>query len=137
MSIIRIQKNPTGRQLSVFAGAWLIFLGAVAWADWRHGRPRVAEALAIAAVGLPLVGLVSRKALRYVFLGMSYATYPIGLVVSHVALGVVYYLALTPVGLTMRALGRDPLERKFKPDEKTYWMPRKTTRTVQSYFKQD
>jgi ABC-type uncharacterized transport system permease subunit len=137
MSIIRINKNPTGRQLFVFSMAWLVFLGSVALADWRHGRPRAAEALGIAAAALPLAGLASRSIPRYAFLGLSYLTYPIGLVLSHVALGVVYYLALTPVGLTMRAMGRDPLERKFKPDEKTYWIPRTKARTVQSYFKQD
>jgi len=137
MSIIRINKNPTGRQLFVFSIAWLVFLFAAALADRRHGHPRAAEALGFAAVALPLAGLASQRLLRYAFLGLSYATYPIGLVISHIALAVVYYVALTPVGLTMRALGRDPLERKFEPEKKTYWTPTKTNRSVESYFKQD
>jgi hypothetical protein len=137
MSLIRISKNPQGRQLAVFALAWLVFVGSVGVADWHHGRPRAAEIMWTAAVALPLSGLVSRRPLKYAFVGLSYATYPVGLVVSHIALAIVYFLALMPIGLAMRALGRDPLERKFDPALKSYWMPRATGKPPQSYFKQN
>jgi ABC-type uncharacterized transport system permease subunit len=137
VSLIRISRNPPGKQLLVFAIAWAAFVGSVGLADWRHGRPHVAETLWTIALLLPLSGLVSRKPLQYAFVGLSYATYPIGIVISHVALAVVYFLALTPIGLAMRALGRDPLTRKFDPEQKSYWIPRTATRTPESYFKQN
>jgi hypothetical protein len=137
MSLIRISKNPPARQLLVFAACWLVFVGSIGLGDWRHGRPRAAEVLWAAAVLLPLTGLVSRKPLRYAFVGLSYATYPIGIVVSHVALAVVYFLVLMPIGLAMRAAGRDPLSRKFDPSHKSYWIRRTTDRSPESYFKQN
>jgi len=43
---------------------------------------------------------------------------------------------LTPIGLIMRALGRDPLQRRFAPDRTTYWAHRTTERDAESYFRQ-
>jgi hypothetical protein len=137
MSLIRITRNPTDRQLFVFGASWLVFLSALAAAGWMRGRPSHAEALEVAAVALPLAGLASRTLMRLAFVGLSYATYPIGVAVSHLMLAVFYYLALTPIGLTMRLLGRDPLDRKFDPGAKSYWKARKADKPVESYFKQD
>ena len=41
------------------------------------------------------------------------AAEPIGLALSHVILGAVFYIVFTPVGLVMRLLGKDPLHRRF------------------------
>jgi hypothetical protein len=71
-----------------------------------------------------------------VYLGLSYATYPIGFAVSHVILVLVYCVVLTPIGLTMRLFGYDPLARRFDAGAKTYWTPRNKAKTVESYFKQ-
>ena len=70
------------------------------------------------------------------YVGLSYATYPVGFVVSHAVLALVYFLALAPIGLTMRLLGHDPLSRKFEPGTKSYWKPRDGKRTAESYFNQ-
>jgi hypothetical protein len=137
MSMIRISKNPTGRQLLVFAASWLVVVGALGIEGWLRGRHRYAEILWITAAALPVAGLGSRRILRLAFVSVSYATYPIGIAVSHVVLALVYYLALTPIGLTMRMLRHDPLARGFDPSAQSYWIPRKTNRTPESYFKQD
>jgi Saxitoxin biosynthesis operon protein SxtJ len=136
MSLIRINRNPSGRQLAVFAAAWIVFLGALGAKEWLRGRDLAAEILWTLAAAAPLAGLFSREALRLVYLGLSHATRPIGVVVSVVVLAVVYYLALAPIGLTMRLFGRDPLARKFEPEAQTYWKPRKAMRPVASYFDQ-
>jgi hypothetical protein len=136
MSLIRINVNPSGRQLLVFAAAWLAFLGIIGAENWHHGRHATAAALWTLAGLVPLAGLFSRAALRFVFVGLSYATRPIGIVVSFVVLALVYYLVLTPVGLIMRLLGNDPLSRKFEPDSESYWTPRDRTKPVESYFDQ-
>jgi hypothetical protein len=136
MSLIRINLNPSGRQLMVFATAWLLFLGAIGAENWHHGRHTVAAILWVLAGLVPLVGIFSRGALRFVFVGLSYATRPIGIVVSFVVLALVYYLALTPIGLTMRLLRHDPLSRKFEPDAGSYWSTRPKTKPIESYFDQ-
>jgi len=137
MSLIRISRNPTVRQLLVFAATWALFFGAVGLAAWRNGRDLRAEVAWGLAVVVPLAGLASRRLLELAYVGLSYATYPIGVAVSHIVLALVYYLALTPIGLTMRLLRRDPLERKFDPTARSYWIPRNTTKPVESYFRQD
>ena len=137
MSLVRITKTPSARQLLVFAASWLVFLGALGLAGWARGRHRHAEVLWCLATALPLAGLASRRILRVAFVGLSYATYPVGIVVSNVILALVYYLALTPIGLTMRLFRYDPLARSFDPKAKSYWIPRKTNKPAESYFKQD
>jgi hypothetical protein len=137
MSLVRITKNPTARQLLVFAVSWLLFFGALGLAGWLRGRHRHAAMLWALAAALPLAGLASRRILRFAFVGLSYATYPIGLVVSYIVLALVYYLALTPIGLTMRLFRYDPLARTFDPAAPSYWIPRKKNTPPESYFKQD
>jgi ABC-type uncharacterized transport system permease subunit len=136
MSLIRIERNPTNRQLLVFGAAWLVFFALWGGASQVRGHPFAAKALWVAAVVIPLLGAASRKALRVAYVAMSYATYPIGYVVSHVLLAVVYFLVLTPIGLAMRLLGNDPLSRKFDPGAGSYWKARPKAKPVESYFNQ-
>jgi hypothetical protein len=46
----------------------------------------------------------------------------LGFISSHVILALVYYLVLTPMGLVMRVLGKNPMP--LQPDENTqsYWI---------------
>ena len=39
-------------------------------------------------------------------------------------MGLVFYGAVTPTALIMRALGKDPLRRRFDHDAKSYWIER-------------
>jgi hypothetical protein len=137
MSIIRISKNPSARQLAVFAAAWFVFLGLSGIACWHRGRHPAADALWVLAAGVPLAGAVDRRILRHAFVGLSYATYPIGVVVSHVVLAIVFFLVLSPIGLAVRLLGHDPLARGFDRGAKSYWRRRDMTKPVGSYFNQD
>jgi hypothetical protein len=48
----------------------------------------------------------------------------LGAVVAPIVMAIVYILVLIPIGLAMRASGKDPLSRKMDPNEKSYWIPR-------------
>lgn len=48
----------------------------------------------------------------------------LGKIVSPLALGVLYYAVLTPLGLIIRLAGKDSLRLKFEPEAKTYWIGR-------------
>jgi len=65
-----------------------------------------------------------------------YATYPIAWMVSHLILGVAYYLVATPIGLAMRLFGRDPLRREFDKSAQSYWIARRPNRDNARYFRQ-
>jgi ABC-type uncharacterized transport system permease subunit len=96
----------------------------------------LAESLWATAAVVPLAGVASRTLLRLAYVGMSYVTFPVGFVASYIVLALVYFLALTPIGLTMRLFGHDPLSRKFEPDAASYWKPRSKNKTPESYFNQ-
>jgi len=48
----------------------------------------------------------------------------LGKVVSPIALGILFYAVITPIGLIIRLTGKDPLRLKFDPDAESYWIPR-------------
>lgn len=136
MSLLRINKDPSRRQLFVFAAAWLAFVSVLGARSWMHSRPILAMGLWALAAAVPATAVAGTGVLRRVYLGLSYATYPVGLVVSTVVLALVYYLALTPIGLTMRLLGHDPLARRFDRKASSYWKPRAQGKSAGSYFNQ-
>ena len=45
-------------------------------------------------------------------------------VVSPIALGILFYGALTPIGFLVRLAGKDPLRLKFDPATDSYWIVR-------------
>ena len=137
MSLVRIERNPSGRQLLVFGAAWLAFFGLAGLLAWHRVHQAPAELLLAVAAAVPLSGAFSRTIPRLAYVGLSYATYPVGFVASYIVLAAVYFLVVTPMGLVMRLLGRDPLSRAFDPGAKSYWTARDEKRTVESYFKQD
>jgi len=137
LSIIRIHRDPTRRELCVFALVWLVFFGVVASLVWsRGGAGLVAMGIGAAAVIVPLAGMLCPRFLRIVYLGMAYAAFPIGFVVSYLLLAVVYYLVLTPTGLLMRALGHDPMGRRFDRGAASYWVARGGPPSADRYFRQ-
>jgi hypothetical protein len=136
MSLLRINHHPSRRQLVVFAVAWLVFFALAGAVSWAKDRPPAAIVLWAMAGAIPLAGIASAKFLRSVYLGMSYAAYPIGFVVSHVVLAILYYAVLTPIGWLMKLGGYNPLARRFDRMAPTYWQPRGGPKTPDTYFRQ-
>jgi len=137
MGIIRINKDPSRRELAVFGLIWLVFFGFVGSIVLsKTDSMPVASAIWAVAVVVPVIGRIVPAAMRVVFLGMSYAAFPIGFVLSHVILAIVYYLIMTPTGLLMRLFGYDPMTRRFDPDAKTYWQCREQPDRIERYFRQ-
>ena len=70
------------------------------------------------------------------FVGLSLLAFPIGYVVSFVALALVSSFLITPIGLVFRLLGRDPLYRKPDANCGTYWISRGEAPPAKRYFQQ-
>lgn len=45
-------------------------------------------------------------------------------VVNPIIMGLMFFVAVTPVGLLMRMFNARPLSLKFDPDAESYWIPR-------------
>jgi hypothetical protein len=45
-------------------------------------------------------------------------------IVNPLVMGLLFFLTVTPIALIMRAVGKDPLHRKFDGQAKSYWIER-------------
>jgi predicted membrane metal-binding protein len=104
----------------VFAG----FFALVAlWPLWRGGSARL---WALVVAGAFLTTALSWPAL---LAPMNRAWTQIGLllhrIVNPIVMGIIFYGAITPLGLVMRWAGRDPLRLRRDPGASTYWIERR------------
>jgi polyferredoxin len=135
MAMISINWNPSRRELRQFAGLCLVFFGGIAaWMYARHGAGPWPTTLAALAVGLGIPGLAFPVLLKPIYVGWMAAAFPIGWTVSHVLLGVIFYGIVTPIGLLLRLIGRDPMNRKFEPQAKSYWIEHEPAESAR-YFR--
>jgi hypothetical protein len=103
----------------VFAAVFLI---VAAWPLLGGGTPRwwaLVLAVGFGAVALVRPVLLAGLNRQWTKLGILLSR-----VVSPVALGLLFYAVLTPIGVLMRLTGKDPLRLKREPGARSYWMPR-------------
>lgn len=138
MALIKINWNPERRELRMFAALWLPLFALVVGSmlHFRFGLPLAAKWVWAVGAGLAVLGLASSSIARLVYVGLICLTFPIGFVVSHVAMLVIYFLVLTPIGLCLRIFGYDPMERRIETDKESYWHARDPKRKASSYFRQ-
>jgi hypothetical protein len=135
--MLPINWNPGAPELRSFARLWfplfVAMIGGVLW--WRFELANAAlwtwgiGALAAIAV------LANSRVARGVFVGLMVVTYPIGLVVSTVALALLFYLLFVPLGWGMRLAGRDPLRLRTR-GETSQWQPIQQDVDAQRMFRQ-
>jgi hypothetical protein len=138
MALIEIRSDPTRRELRQFALFWLpVFCAAVgSLLVYRYAAWSAAIGLGVCGLLAIVVGIVRPEWMRIVFVGWMCAAFPIGWTVSHLLMGMIYFLVITPIGLAMRLLGRDPLERRFDRTAETYWARRDERVDSSRYFRQ-
>jgi len=138
MSLVEINWNPEKGQLRMFGLTAVLVLGiAAVILRFVFGVAGIA-AILVAGAGLCIfvVSLVSVKAARIIYLGLTFAALPVGFVMSILLMAAFYFFILTPVGLVFKLLGRDALARKFKADTPTYWTSRQHRDDLERYFHQ-
>lgn len=135
--MIEINWNPDRKELRVFSVLWLLFFCLVAGLIYaRTGSGVAAGTIGGAALLADLLGLCFPRFMRLMYVGWMLAVFPIGWVVSHVAIAVVYYLVLTPIGLVMHLSGRDALGRVWDRSAESYWQPHEDPDDPERYFRQ-
>ncbi len=137
MAVIEINRTPTRRDLLVFGLLLPTFFAIIGLLVWRR-TAALTPATALWAVGgtLSAIYAVWPASRRTIYVGWMTAVYPIGWTVSHLLLGIVYFVVITPIGLTMRVLGRDPMARRFDRSASSYWVPRDPAGRVNRYLRQ-
>lgn len=56
--------------------------------------------------------------------------------VSPVIMAILFYGTILPIGLLMKALGKDPLRLRLEKDVKSYWLPRTEDRQPNASMRQ-
>jgi hypothetical protein len=104
----------------VIAGVCLL----VALGPLRHGHASRWWAFAVASV-FALVALLKPVLLARLNRLWTKLGVLLGKVVSPIALGILFYGALTPMAIVMRVTRQDPLRLKIDHDADSYWIERK------------
>jgi Saxitoxin biosynthesis operon protein SxtJ len=135
--MLQINRNPSARDLRSFARIWfplfVAFLGAMLW--WRGNQATAAYVVWGVGALVAAAVLASQAIARRVFVGLMIVTYPIGLVVSTIALALLFYLVFTPLGWAMRLAGRDPLRLRARA-ARTEWHPVQQSDDPKQAFRQ-
>ena len=138
MALIKINWNPARKDLRDFGRIAIIatFLLAILLHVIKGLTLKWCAVIVGFGLFVFLCSLISIKVTRWIYLGLTLLTFPIGMVVTFVLMAVFYYLLLTPVGLLFRLLKRDPLRRKFDSSVESYWIQRRPTDNIKRYFNQ-
>jgi hypothetical protein len=148
MPVLEINWSPDRRQLRQFAYIWLVgFVLVGLLVAWRVGAlasgtpvgwhqpwtaPLVIWIVALAGGAISLAAPAGGLWLYRAWMGIAF---PIGWLVSHLLLAVMYFVVFAGVGLVFRMIGRDSLHRRFDRHAASYWVKRPPTPGVGRYFK--
>ena len=138
MGLIELKTDFTDRQLRQFAGIWLpAFALTVGFMLWnKFGFRDAAFVLWAVTAVIGTVGVLKPRWIKPLLVAWLVAAFPIGWTVSHLLLALIYYACISPLGLLMRLLGRDPLKRQDNRSVDTYWVARKPVSDRNRYFRQ-
>jgi hypothetical protein len=94
----------------------------------------VAAVLALVSVASLIASLVAPRLNRVLWVALSVATFPIGFVMSWLLLGALFFGVMTPIGLAMRLVGRDPLTRGWESEKESYWVKAEVPDDPATYY---
>ena len=134
-------RPPTRRVLRQFSGLLAIFptclaLVAAVRADGWPPWSAAVQALAVGAVILGVVGWIRPDWMRWPFTAAMLLAFPIGFVVSQLALVILFYGVFLIIGLGLRARGRDAMVRQRRAAGMSYWEDKPQPRGPASYLRQ-
>jgi hypothetical protein len=97
-------------------GLWPLLLRGEAVRLWAL---ICAAVLLLPAVVYP----IALRPARRVWMAMGHV---LGWINTRIILGIVFYGLVAPMGMIMRAFGKDPMRRRFEPEAETYRLARES-----------
>jgi hypothetical protein len=109
---------------------WLVFAAGL-------GSARDAVALGLGALGVfaALCSLAHPPLNRALWVALTLVGYPIGFLLSHLILAVLFFGVFAPIGALLRMLGHDAM-RLGRSDAASYWTDAAAPDTKDRYFRQ-
>jgi len=138
MPLININLKPNKKDLRLFGRAALIASILITILLFLIKGLALKWCAVIVGVGVAICfcSIISIRLTRWIYLGLTWLTFPIGLIISFILLAIIYYCLLTPLGLIFRLIGRDSLQRKFEKSAKSYWISHSPCDNTERYFRQ-
>ena len=101
---------------------FVVFLIVSLWPLTHEGSIRIWSVI-VSAVFL-ILGLINSRLLTplnvlWFKLGMT-----LGAIISPIVMGIIFFLVVAPIGLILRIMGKDLLNKKYNKKKKTYWIKR-------------
>lgn len=144
MAAIDLNLNPSKRQLGQFGLIGLFALPAIGW--MLSGKPtpatletanlQVLTGFAVSGLLMGVLTMARPEWLKWLFIGASLVTFPIGFVLGEVVMFLVFSVTFVPMALLFRLIKRDALHRSIQRDLPTYWQRKAQPQGVASYYRQ-
>jgi hypothetical protein len=106
-----------------FGITFLVILSAVGGFLLYKGRP-VGYAFVGCGALFFFLGMWAPGGLRGIYRVWMGLAVVLGYFMSRIILSLLFYLVVTPIGLAMRLMGKDMLNRKWDPNADSYWIKR-------------
>jgi hypothetical protein len=110
-------------------------LTAVAAYAWYFSYPETIWLVLAAGIILAssLCAPIVLRPLNVLWMGLGYG---LSLVVNPLVLGVIFFAVVTPIGLWLRLLRKDPLRLRRNPNLASYWMAREPIPVITDFTRQ-
>lgn len=122
------QPKSEKKQIRVLMGAIALIAAVFAvikyWRVPEAGAPIVHLVIAAAGIVLFLISLAAPTTLRPLYKAWMVFAHAIGWFNARLFLTILFFIMFTPIALIMRLLGRDPLNRDFRSERKSFWVKR-------------
>ncbi len=125
-------KTSSNRNFGLVFAAFFALLAALGF--W-HGTGRWPLWLSLACVTLVLALMAPRLLTPFNWVWTKFGLL-LHRIVSPIFLAVLFYGCVTPVGLSMRLSGKDPLRRTYEPEAASYWIRRTPPGPAPQSFKE-
>ena len=117
------KENKTSSNKNFGLVFFVIFIIIALWPLLKDGNIRIWSI--IVSIIFLILGLLNSKILTpFNKLWMRLGAL-LGIIVSPIVMGVVYFGIITPIGLIMKLFGKDVLNLKLDKNKKTYWTLKK------------
>lgn len=113
------------KQLRVFGYGLAVILAFIGYRVWaKHGWIPAHAFLGLASAVLVLLTSLRLAALKPFYIQWMKVAHGIGIIITGIILAVFFYLVFGIVGIILRLLRKDLLDRRIEPGRHSYWHPR-------------
>jgi hypothetical protein len=113
-------ENKDIRNFGIALAVLLAIFAGLGWHNEKAAWPYLAGAAGLAL----LLGLFLRPALRPIFRGWMWFAQKLNWVTTRVLLTVFWLVVFLPIGLVLRLFRVDFFDRRWNPDQASYWRER-------------